>query len=52
LEFSTRKYVGINSGTMHSLRAHAVGRMTDGKIKGPTEEEVGKVENRTTTLSG
>ena len=37
---------------MHSLRAHAVGRMTDGKIKGPTEEEVGKVENRTTTLSG
>jgi len=52
LEFSTRKYVGINSGTMHCLKELAVSRMTHGKIKGLTKEEVGTVENRITTLSG
>jgi len=51
LEFSTRKYVGINSGTVHYLRALAVGKMTHGKIKRRTKEEVGTVENRITTLS-
>jgi len=37
---------------MHCLKELAVSRMTHGKIKGLTKEEVGTVENRITTLSG